>query len=92
MDVDLDQGDAARGHFYNDPVGSNTQPNPNFFSIFPKLPWDTFMTTTEGWPNTRKQGVIPGFASTPNFGANGIDATGSTRRRARATAITSWCA
>lgn len=63
------------GSFYNDALGGNSQPNPALFPFAPNLPWDTFATQPEGWPNTPGQGAGIGFAGTPNFLATSVDAT-----------------
>lgn len=51
--------------FYQDPVGSDTQPNPVSFEYFPDLQYDSFYTTHLGWPNTPDQGTAPSFAFGP---------------------------
>jgi len=53
------------GTFYQDPVGSDIQPNPAFFEYYPDLEYDSFYTTHLGWPNTPDQGVVPNFAFGP---------------------------
>ncbi len=44
------------GSFYQDPLGSNTTPNPMFFPLVPTLPYDTFVTVPDAYPNTNAQG------------------------------------
>jgi hypothetical protein len=47
--------------FYQDPMGSIYQPDPDLFPFYPDLQYDSFYTTHLGWPNTPDRGVIPGL-------------------------------
>lgn len=48
--------DLAAGSMYNDPVGTDAQPLSAFFTVFPTLEWDTYVTTPAG------EAASPGFA------------------------------
>lgn len=57
------------GTIYNDPWGSDVQPNPALFAFVPTLEWDTFVTLPESFPNIDSVGNLPAIElSTKVFG------------------------
>jgi len=38
------------GHFYHDPLGGRTEPNPAFIDLVPTLEWDTYAAVPPGFP------------------------------------------